>query len=129
MERADEQLIAELCAGTFRPTELPSEIVARGWCQGRFAEDARGRVVSTHASDAVRRCILGAGRKAWRTDHLVMSENPRFCKWQLVLTSLIPKKGSSPSEWQDAPGRLLEEVVALLEEVERVMGLRGVGDC
>ena len=124
MERTNEQLIAELCAGTYRPTELPSEIVAKGWCQGHVAEDEKGNPVDPQSRRAVRRCMRAAGMKAWRTDLVGSAENQGFQEWEFIVHSVMPNGWhSSYQDWEDAPERTKEEVLAVLRKTETIMGL------
>ena len=116
MHKINETIRAELLAGTYSPSELPSEIVGKGWCQGYITDYEDG--------NPVRWSMKGAGMHAWRTDLVGGFENQGFQDWEFTVHSVMPNGWrSSYQDWEDVPGRTQGEVVEMLQKAEVVMGL------
>ena len=82
---------------------LPSDILARGWCQGRFKNE-QGHVCLTGAS-----WYFGSEEEGYEFRHTVRE---------------VLGDGNAITGWNDTPGRTQTEVVAVAREAERRLGWR-----
>lgn len=85
-----------------------------GWCQGSAAIDNNGQEVGVLSNDAIRFCTIGAVAKAYiptdnARDELSLKMQGRI-RDALGLYSI--------SNWNDAPERTEEEVIALLKRLD-----------
>lgn len=87
-------------------------VVARGWTQGCAARDANGNAVGSLSPDAVKWCLAGARSRAWE-------DNARREGPVNLSEYLLPGSGGYVN-WNDAPGRTQEEVLAFLDEAIKI---------
>jgi hypothetical protein len=81
-------------------------LIVRGWTQGSFARNARGRPVLANSKRAVRWCAWGALDGAyWLGDSKALR----------LLKLSIPGRVKSLSDWNDNPKRKKAEVLALFD--------------
>ena len=93
---------------------LPSEYVAKCWCQGADARDKAGGAVDTIDIRAACWCPSGAINAAYHAKYETVSR---------LEDALAAKVGEQWVAWNDAPERTQGEVVALLQAVEKELGL------
>lgn len=86
--------------------ERAAEQVAKGWCQGHGAEDARGYSTRTDSPSAIRWCAIGA------ID--LHGVYPEVEQARQALCAVIGE--SSVAIWNDRAGRTQAEVVAALRQ-------------
>jgi hypothetical protein len=92
-------------------------LVARGWCQSRDARDAGGRTVAPGSPDACCWSLLGAivassgGPERLRSDRRTLAD---VAKASLAIGLATGEE--SLRDWNDAPGRTSDEVVAAFDD-------------
>lgn len=94
----------------------PSEYIEKGWCQGCFAIDSEGKHVLPDNPSAVAWCLIGATARSVADGTLSSEEEVEIYR-AIFMSGISRCQGFI--EWNDAPGRTKEEVLALLKEVER----------
>lgn len=93
---------------------LPSEYVAKGWCQGYSARDADGEFVDPASDHACCWCLIGALEASCASQSLTSKE------WRLVWENLCRAIGTfEAADWNDDPDRSQAEVIAALQDAER----------
>ena len=92
--------------------KLPSDYLKQGWCRYKAALDAEGTLVPVKHRDAVSWCLLGA----------TMAADLDVDTMGKLIDSLATRTGV-PSMYNDADGRTQAEVVELMMEVEKEIGL------
>ena len=96
---------------------LPSELLRRGWCQGAFAMNAANQPTTWSNPKAVAWCFEGA---------LLAATGATEITPLLTRASAIARRlggFGAMVVWNDAPERTQAEVVALMEQVEKELGL------
>jgi len=79
-------------------------MIEAGWCQGEDARDRFGHRVMAKDPEACVFCLSGA---SWVVDLPTSSDNK--------LMNVLPKKfWFDMAEWNDAPGRTQQQVLAML---------------
>jgi hypothetical protein len=96
---------------------LPSHYIKFGWTQNVAARDKDGNEVLPSSEDACCWCIYGA-IGASRKD---LSRETRY-KYENKVEEVIGNY--SISLYNDSPARTKQEVIDILEQVERELGLR-----
>ena len=87
--------------------QAAADLVRRGWCQGQFAMDRRGRFVTLGCDSATRHCMAAAiFLSAHRMPQLATAIAAAISA-ELGIDNLV--------DWQDAPERTQAEVIAALE--------------
>lgn len=84
-----------------------------GWCQGANARNWAGKKVDPHHKSACRFCLIGALDKIYDATSIAMME----AKLALYQQRVIPHN-MGLAEWNDAPGRTKEEVIAALKQAD-----------
>ena len=84
----------------------------KGWCQWVYARNQVGKKVDPHHKSACRFCLLGALDKIYDCTSIAMRE----AKQALYLHAIPHNMGLA--EWNDAPGRTKEEVIAALKAAD-----------
>lgn len=95
-------------------------IEQNGWCQRSAAKDSRGLNVDLRSEEAVCFCAVGAILRKHDKNSAAATDIGKVAT--KVATPLqMSKTGFSfndaVADWNDAPGRTKEEVVALLKEL------------
>jgi hypothetical protein len=91
----------------------PSEIVAKGWCQGKSAANKHGRVCSVWNKNATNFCLLGAISKAYPDQKLERTNIYQYLGNKLKVNNQL----ISLVTWNDTSGRTQAEVVAVLQSI------------
>lgn len=81
----------------------------KGWTQGASARTASGREVDSSHYQACRFCMIGAINRASDNDY--SDENSQALR---TMWSLVPNEDIAA--FNDAPGRTVEECIAVLEK-------------
>ena len=85
-----------------------ARLVRQGWCQGRLAETAHGAEVHPCSPEAARWCLVGAVVRA-------TGNGDSYPVLDAVIAHLgFDRRGESLRDWNDAPGRTVDEVAAVL---------------
>lgn len=87
------------------------ELLARGWCQRRYAVNAEGTFVSSLDPDAVAWCAIGAITRASCASDAPLSMPPAVD----IIRELIAAETMDIEHWNDAPGRTQADVLALFD--------------
>ena len=90
--------------------KLPSDYLKQGWCQDRYARNKNGDDVEVGNQDACLWCLYGAIYLSVGQGTLSVEELFHLQVWL--------NNHRYSSEWQDAPERTQEEVVAVMLEAE-----------
>lgn len=104
---------------------LPSERVRLGWCRDAEARDAHG--VPCDPDDACARSWCSTAAIALWPHEVEALEILTEMAFLVMDEDWILDRNTSEhvvSEWNDAPQRTLEEVVGVMEDAEREVGLR-----
>lgn len=88
-------------------------LIARGWCQDSWARDKKGLPTEEYGDKAVSWCLQAAIYRAARdAGH---NAYPAVQIVKEILSKIPTAEGKSLLEWNDTPGRLKKEVIALLD--------------
>lgn len=89
--------------------------IARGWVQGRFAQDNRGVLVHSYSSEAVSWCLDGALIAVGATSSYTDYHAAHDLVWGALGEPREPRISNSLTRWNDAEGRTQDEVLAVLD--------------
>ncbi len=97
---------------------LPSQIIEQGWTQNANARDVYGQEVEWNSDEACKRCANAAIAYAFKdnSDNLTLEMN-----YIIKLSSKI--NTYSVVSWNDYTGRTKEQVLQLMQQVEKEMNL------
>lgn len=90
-------------------------LVEKGWTQGYFAKNAAGENVRLDSEEAESFCVLGAAFRA------AGCRNESFIRAALIAAA----PAGEPAEYNDAPGRTKEEVLALIDKAKEWVNEQG----
>jgi len=90
-------------------------LVEKGWTQGYFAKNAAGENVRLDSEEAKSFCVLGAAFLA------AGCRNESFIRAALIAAA----PAGEPAEYNDAPGRTKEEVLALIDKAKEWVNEQG----
>src|SRR5215510_9152762 len=90
-----------------------AEIVARGWCQGAWAQDKNDESVAPCSDDAVKWCAIGA---------LILAVRSQPCPDIAGALTALGRaiRMASASQWNDNPKRTQAQVVNALRRAARL---------
>jgi hypothetical protein len=97
-----------------------AELVAQGWCQGHYAEDAEGTGVGSASPNAVKWCLQGAVHRAASE----LGVGPSLRRSFAVARSI--DSWDAPA-WNDAKGRTADEVESALYAAAAHVEAEGAG--
>lgn len=105
---------------------LPSEYIKKGFCKDAYARNASGEEVDPAHITATQWSLNGA---------ILASIAPLTSggRWLLYIEKLgerlypryVGYEGRAMKAWNDAPERTQDEVITLLEEIEKDIGFKG----
>ena len=124
-----------------------SDLIKRGWTQGKMARDAHGNVTTSVSPNAARFCLVGAVRRAafdvtgvdvatvddgsgWfdEPEHRRVAASAYHDAMERVIRAVSEsynarrRRALTETEWNDDPGRKIGEVYALLNTVRVPLG-------
>ena len=86
----------------------------KGWTQGEYAKNAEGKKVEALQTEACQFCLLGAIMASGGFN----SYNAEFSRFATEMDEITIRLGARCHDWNDAPNRTKEEVIALLEKAK-----------
>lgn len=97
----------------------PSELLAdpKAWTKGKGACDANGHPIDPESRWAVAWCVLGAAWRCYGGDPALYERHARYVE------AFREETHGALDLWNDAPERTHAEVIALLQFVEKKLGL------
>lgn len=95
----------------------PSDYLKKGWCQFAVAQDKAGHATPCTFPDARKWCLVGAVWAAMGKLDIGFREGVSLENY------LLGRLDEAPGHWNDAKERTQAEVIAMMEEAEKAVGI------